>query len=288
MTRRRRIDWPGAWHHVMHRAAGRRCAFRDDDDRLLFIELTSELPARFDVEVHCFCLMGNHFHLLVRSTTGRLSEAMKWLLAGFTRAVNARRGVDGAIFRGRFHSVSVTEVAHRHVVIPYILANPMDLGWTAPLSDYPWSSLGATIEPRAHPGVAAWLETDMVLALHDRENLIAAVEARRDRVDDPLCRVERSASSGVDGWTRVRAAVEVGRCLGGERASDAALRSAAVLIALDAVAIERPILCSVLGISDSGLRTMIARARQAVVRDPAFARIVTAACEVLRGVPLGV
>jgi putative transposase len=148
---------PGAWHHVMNRGAGRRVVFRDDSERLLFLLLIADFETRFDVEVHCFCLMGNHFHLLVRSKSGNLSAAMSWLGSKFTRAVNAERGVDGAVFRGRFHSVLIDREAHLDWLYRYINANPIELGWNGPLASYPWSGLGATLGYNAN---YRWLRTD--------------------------------------------------------------------------------------------------------------------------------
>ena len=144
MGRARRIDASGVWHHLMNRGAGRRIVFRCDEERKLFVSLVSELERRFGVEVHGYCLMGNHYHLLVRSMDARVSEAMAWLSSRFTREVNGRRGVDGAVFRGRFTSVVVARDAHLIWLYRYINANPRDLEWSGPLVQYPWSGLAAS------------------------------------------------------------------------------------------------------------------------------------------------
>lgn len=159
MGRSPRIDAPGAWHHVMNRGAGRRITFRDDRERALFVSLLSEIESRFDVEIHAYCLMGNHYHLLLRSKSGRLSESMAWLGSRYTRWVNVERDVDGPLFRGRFHSVLVDRDAHLDWLFRYINANPLDLGWELPLADYPWSGLASTLG-RGDP--SPWLCTGYV------------------------------------------------------------------------------------------------------------------------------
>jgi putative transposase len=168
----------------MNRGAGRRVVFRTDSERLRFISLLAEFDARFDVEVHCFCLMGNHFHLLVKSRSGNLSPAMSWLGGQFTRTVNAERGVDGAIFRGRFHSVLIEREAHLDWLFRYINANPIELGWTQPLAAYPWSGLSTTLGYDVDRG---WLRTDYARCRFgaNPRGLERFVEAARS--DDVVC-----------------------------------------------------------------------------------------------------
>lgn len=143
----------------MNRGAGRRTVFADDVERQIFVDLIAGMDDRFDLEVHAFCLMGNHYHLLLRSRSGRLSEGMKSVGQQFTQRVNARRGVDGAIFRGRFHSVTVKHETHLTWMHRYINANPLELGWTAPLREYRWSGMGQMVGLRHDLG---WLHTGHV------------------------------------------------------------------------------------------------------------------------------
>ena len=158
MGRQLRTDEAGAWHHVMNRGAGRRTVFKTDADRESMLGHLAELDDRFGLEIHAYCLMDNHFHLLVRSRGMQLSAAMQWMMSSFTKLANGRRGVDGAIFRGRFHSVRVCDERHLDWLFRYINANPLDLGWAGRLVDYPWSSLARSIgkEPNG------WLRTDYV------------------------------------------------------------------------------------------------------------------------------
>ncbi len=207
----------------MNRGAGRRIVFRDDQERSLFVDLLSELDDRFGVEVHAFCLMGNHYHLLVRSRDGNVSDAMKWLGSAFTLEVNSRRGVDGAIFRGRFHSLLVESDAHLTWLFRYINANPIELGWGRRFADYPWSGLATSLGERNDQ---PWLRTDHVLAHFgaDPRRLENFVEsAREDGAGSAVTIIASDAE--------VAGAVDVARRPGPDVASAAQARTAHTLVA---------------------------------------------------------
>ena len=161
MGRPPRVDTAGAWHHVMNRGAGRRIVFSNNRERELFTELLGVIDRRFDVETHAYCLMGNHYHLLMRSAAGELSTAMQHLSANFTRAVNQRRGTDGPIFRARFQSVLVDRHEHVLELCRYIHRNPVDLPYRGRLDRYEWSSLGPLLGSRPVP---PWLHRAEVLS----------------------------------------------------------------------------------------------------------------------------
>lgn len=126
----------------MNRGAAHQDVFADDSDRKLFLNLWSRASARFDIEIVSYCLMGNHFHFLVISTTGQLSRALQFVSQTYTQRFNARHGRDGALFRGRFHSVLVDSDVYFERVGRYIELNPVAAG-LVPLIDldrYAWSS----------------------------------------------------------------------------------------------------------------------------------------------------
>ena len=161
----------------MNRGSGRRTVFANDDERRLFLGLLAEAGECTGVETHAYCLMGNHFHLLLRSADGSLSEAMKQLSSGYTRRVNTWRGVDGSIFRGRFNSVLVEEVEHLRQLCRYIHRNPVEAGLVGSARQYRWSSCRALIGDRRPP---AFLHTATVLGwFGDRPEQFLAF------VDDP-------------------------------------------------------------------------------------------------------
>lgn len=147
-------------HHVMNRGAGRRAIFLDDRDRVDFGQALGEACRRTGVEVHAYCLMPNHFHLLVGCPDGGLSETIQWLSAVYTRRFNQRWGSDGPILRGRFRSKPVGTEAYLLAATRYIHRNPLALMGGQPLDAFRWSSLRAYLGHRRSP---PWMRTDLVL-----------------------------------------------------------------------------------------------------------------------------
>jgi len=162
MPRSPRQDYEGAWQHAMNRGIDRNAVFRSDDDRHIFCDCLAVAMPRYGVQVHAYCLLGNHFHLLLFSESGRLSDAMRFLGGRFTQRINYRDSRDGPVFRGRFASVAVTSDAHLARASRYIHRNPVEAGLVAHPWEWPWSSA------RAYLGLArppTWLRTDPILEM---------------------------------------------------------------------------------------------------------------------------
>ncbi len=163
MSRRMRIDFAGAWHHVMNRGARGQVVFHSRRDYQLFLDLLAEVTERTGIEVHAYCLMPNHYHLVVRCPNGNLSEALQMLGRAFTLAMNRRHGWDGAIFRGRFVNQLVDDDVHLAMVVAYVHLNPVRAGLVQRPQDAPWSSFRAytgLVKPRP------FLATSVVLGIH--------------------------------------------------------------------------------------------------------------------------
>lgn len=107
MSRPLRIVYEGAWYHVMNRGAGRRTIFHSDTYRQLFLALLGEITQTFGVEVHAYCLMDNHYHLLLHTPRANLSAAMRHLQRLYTQRHNRMEQTDGPLFRGRFKAILV-------------------------------------------------------------------------------------------------------------------------------------------------------------------------------------
>jgi len=167
MPRSLRIDCAGAWHHVMNRGADHRDIFEDDADRTVFLDALALAAERFHLEVHAYCLMSNHFHLLLLSCEGKLSAGMKYLSGRFTRLTNVRAGRDGPLFRGRYYSVGITSDAHLVEACRFIHLNPVAARTTRSAQAWRWSSaracLGNGVVPR-------WLKTEYILDLFGPSN----------------------------------------------------------------------------------------------------------------------
>lgn len=140
MGRQPRQDWPGAWHHVMNRGIARRRTFEGQIDHDCFHQFLHDVSKQGLIEIHAYSSMSNHFHLLVRSQRGTLSEAMRRLASRYVRVFNRLRERDGALFRSRFTSRLVTSEAYWFAVLRYIDRNPVSAGITSSATEYPYGS----------------------------------------------------------------------------------------------------------------------------------------------------
>ncbi len=160
MARPLRILLPGGWYHVMNRGLERREVFVSAADIGRFLALLEEATERFAIEVHAYCLMGNHYHLLLRTPEPNLSDAMRHIDGLYTQRFNRVRGRDGPLFRGRYHSVMVQADRHLICAARYIHLNPVSSGVTGRPEDWPHSSYRAYLALVDPPN---WLRTSVIL-----------------------------------------------------------------------------------------------------------------------------
>jgi REP element-mobilizing transposase RayT len=125
MTRPLRVIYPGAWYHVMNRGTARQTIFHDDSHFKLFIELMSEAVQRFGIEIHAYCLMGNHYYLLIRTPQPNLSQAVRHIDGIYTQRYNKLMQTDGPLLRGRFKSILVEKDNYLLQLSRYIHLNPV-------------------------------------------------------------------------------------------------------------------------------------------------------------------
>lgn len=161
MSRPVRIEFPDALYHVTARGDRREAIFDDDQDRRSFLSTLEQVVNRFNWVCHAWCLMDNHYHLLIQTPDGNLSNGMRQLNGVYTQASNRRHGRVGHLFQGRFKAILVDSEAYLLELTRYVVLNPVRAGMVNNPADWPWSSYRASagIEP-----AAPWLAVDGLLA----------------------------------------------------------------------------------------------------------------------------
>lgn len=158
MARRPREDAPGCWHHVINRALARRPYFERRSDKRYFLSRMALEVRAGRLEVHAFCLMTTHYHLLVRSPEGQLSEAMRRIQNSYSRYFNRIRRRDGPLIRARFFSKPVRGLTYRRAVVRYIDANPVRARISQRPENHEFGSAQLLVGPCRPP----WLSTDWI------------------------------------------------------------------------------------------------------------------------------
>lgn len=170
MARPLRIEFAGALYHVTARGNARQDIYADDNDRQTFLSLLQRAVERFGWYCHAYCLMDNHYHLLIETSTPSLSKGMKYLNGTYTQYYNRQHKRVGHVFQGRFKAILVQKDAYLLELARYIALNPVRAGMVRSAKDWPWSSYRATA---GHENAAACLTTDWVLAGFAKTKAIA-------------------------------------------------------------------------------------------------------------------
>jgi REP element-mobilizing transposase RayT len=152
MPRQPRRQFANGIFHVTGRGNRRQSIFVDADDRTLFLFLLDELRHRHGWLGHAYCLMPNHYHVVVETPRENLSAGMKWLNGRYAQAFNARHGVSGHLFQGRFHSAVVEGDGHLLELSRYLALNPVRAGLCRAPEGWFWSSYRAVagLEAKRH------------------------------------------------------------------------------------------------------------------------------------------
>ena len=161
MARPLRIEFAGALYHVTARGNARQNIYSDDVDRQAFLELIDKVRIRYDWYLHAYCLMSNHYHLLVETGSPTLSRGMKLLNGSYTQTFNRRHRRVGHLFQGRFRGILVQKESYLLELSRYIVLNPVRARMVRQAVDWKWSSYRATA------GLAereSWLTTDWILS----------------------------------------------------------------------------------------------------------------------------
>lgn len=160
MARQLRIEYPGAVYHVTARGNGRCSIYSDDDDRGQFLKILRFAIERYGWYCHAYCLMGNHYHLMIETPEGNLSKGMRHLNGVYTQWYNRRHGLVGHLFQGRFKAILVEKDSYLLQLCRYIVQNPVAAHLVNSAEEWPWSSYRATAGIDPAPSV---LSTDWIL-----------------------------------------------------------------------------------------------------------------------------
>jgi putative transposase len=140
MARFPRRDLPDGIYHVTARGVNRSAIFVDDEDRVLFLRLLAESAASFAWRCHVFCLMSNHYHLVVETLRDRLSAGLQRLNGVYAQRFNLRHKRTGHLFGDRFHAWLLDDEDHFRETCRYVLRNPVRAGLCRTASEWPWSA----------------------------------------------------------------------------------------------------------------------------------------------------
>lgn len=140
MSRPLRIQYPNAWYHVMNRGRRGDQVFEAKDDYKEFIDVLHEAIELFALRISAFCLMPNHYHLLVQTPDGNLSRCMRHINGVYTQRFNSAHSLDGPLFRGRYKAIIVGEDNYLLQLVRYIHLNPVRAGMVISAEYFEWSS----------------------------------------------------------------------------------------------------------------------------------------------------
>lgn len=160
MSRPLRIEYAGAVYHVTSRGNEKKTVFKDDADRPNFLNTLQHVNKRYNWICHAYCLMTNHYHLLIETPDGNLSLGMRQLNGVYTQFFNKRHGRTGHLFQGRYKAILIQKDSHLLEVCRYVVLNPVRAKMVAKPEEYVWSSyLAMAGRAKPHPS----LTTEWVL-----------------------------------------------------------------------------------------------------------------------------
>ena len=159
MARPLRIEFPGAFYHVTSRGNAQQPVFDDTQDRYAFLDALGEAVARFGWRGHAYCLMGNHYHLVLETPDANLARGMRQVNGVYTQRFNRRPGRSGHLFEGRYKAILVDRDGYLLELCRYVVLNPVRAGAVRSVGQYTWSSYRATLGRIAKPDFLAvdWL-----------------------------------------------------------------------------------------------------------------------------------
>ena len=160
MARPLRIEYPGAYYHVTTRGNEQKDIFKSQKDRERFLFYLESAVVRYGAVIHAYCLMSNHYHLLLETPAGNLSQIMRHINGAYTTYFNVKRKRAGHLLQGRYKAILVEADDYAAELSRYIHLNPVRAGMVARPEEHVWSSYRSYIGQSKAP---AWLKTDFIL-----------------------------------------------------------------------------------------------------------------------------
>jgi len=170
MARPLRLEFAGALYHITSRGNERKAIYADDTDFELFLTLLGKVCEQYNWVMHAYCLMTNHYHLLVETPDANLSKGMRQLNGTFTQAINRKHKRVGHLFQGRYKAVLVDRDAYLLELNRYIVLNPIRAKMVQNPGDWPWSNWHAVMGKMASP---EWLATEALLSMFGKKRKTA-------------------------------------------------------------------------------------------------------------------
>ncbi len=169
MARPLHIEYPGAVYHITNRGNDKKAVFKDDQDRETFLKILAFVNKRYHWLCHAYCLMDNHYHLMIETPDGNLSLGMRQLNGVYTQARNKRYNKTGHLFQGRYKSILIQKDSHLLEVCRYVVLNPVKASWgqvhtVGVPSEGPHTLAGASpAMAKSQSHVAGWQEVRVTL-----------------------------------------------------------------------------------------------------------------------------
>jgi len=173
MSRPLRIEYKNAFYHIMNRGRRREKIFFDDVDRDLFLSVLAEAVMLFNIKIYAYCLMSNHYHLLVSVPDANIARAMRHINGIYTQKINRKHKLEGALFKGRYKSILIEEDGYFMECVRYIHRNPIKAGLVKESGEYSWTSHNCYINKKSQFN---WLSVDEALYYWGADRKSAIIE----------------------------------------------------------------------------------------------------------------
>ena len=170
MARPLRIIFPGAFYHITSRGNEQRVIFKSQRDRKKFLSYLESATQRYDARIHAYCLMDNHYHLLIETPSGNLPQIMRHINGAYTTYFNVKRKRSGHLLQGRYKAILVDMDIYAKELSRYIHLNPIRAKMVEMLENYEWSSY---LEYIGRKKLQPWLVRDLILSYFGQKVKIA-------------------------------------------------------------------------------------------------------------------